>query len=125
MGRRRRAVEPSPGNAGAAASSPEPDSSVPEHVHPGRGHHTPPSVLQRLFDPSRIVINAARGEIAPAWRRVTKGEPRLPVTIAILVAIGLQASLPNRVANQPRWVLPGLGGGLLGGIVFGHPTAIN
>jgi uncharacterized membrane protein len=125
MGRRHRPVEHSPGTAGAAASTPEPDSSVPEHVHPGRGHHTPPSLWRRLFDPSRVVINAARGEIAPAWRRVTKGEPRLPVTIAILVAIGLQASLPYRVGNQPRWLLPGLAALLLAGIFLANPTRIN
>jgi hypothetical protein len=49
--------------------------------------------VQRLLDPSRTVVRATRGELRPAWRRVTKGEPRLPVTVAILFAIGLQAAL--------------------------------
>lgn len=81
--------------------------------------------VQRLLDPSRTVVRATRGELRPAWRRVTKWEPRLPVTVAILFAIGLQAALPDRVANQPRWLLPGLAPLLLFGIVVANPTRIN
>jgi uncharacterized membrane protein len=81
--------------------------------------------VQRLLDPSRIVVRSARGQLGPAWRRATRGEPRLPVSLAILLAIGLQAALPDRVANQPRWLLPGLAALLLLGIVLANPTRIN
>jgi uncharacterized membrane protein len=81
--------------------------------------------VHRLLDPSRTVVRTARGQLRPAWRRVTEGEPRLPVSLAILLAIGLQAALPDRVANQPRWLLPGLAALLLLGIVVANPTRIN
>ena len=81
--------------------------------------------IKRLLDPTRTVVHVAGGELGPAWRRATRGEPRLPVSVAILVAIGLQASLPNRVANQPRWLLPGLAALLLVGIVLANPAHIN
>ena len=79
----------------------------------------------RLLDPSRIAMHAAEGAVVPAWRRVTRGEPRLPVSIAIVVAIGLQAALPIRVANHPRWLLPGVAALLLIGIVATNPSRIN
>jgi uncharacterized membrane protein len=62
---------------------------------------------------------AARGfqEYAgAAWSSVTREEPRVQVTIAIVVAIGLMLALPTRVANPPRWVLPTLAGLLLIGV---------
>jgi len=68
--------------------------------------------LGKLIDPrlTRIDPRGALqgvGEYAgTAWRRVTREEPRVQVTIAILVAIGLMIALPARVANHPRWVLP-------------------
>ncbi len=44
----------------------------------------------------------------PAWLRRTADEPRLPVVIAILVAIGLQAIVPHELAFHPWWLLPAL-----------------
>jgi uncharacterized membrane protein len=107
-----------------AMSSPA-GSDDPGGASPDRGDHARPSWVQRLLDPSRTVVRSARGELGPAWRRVTQGEPRLPVSVAVLIAIGLQAALPNRVANHPRWLLPGLAALLLFGIVFANPTRIN
>jgi uncharacterized membrane protein len=43
--------------------------------------------------------------VEPAWRRVTAGEPRWPVTLGVLAAIGLQLVLPRRVALPGQWVL--------------------
>jgi uncharacterized membrane protein len=80
---------------------------------------------ERVLDPSRVAIHVAEGAVVPAWRRVTRGEPRLPVSIAIIVAIGLQAALPVRVGNHPRWLLPGLAALLLIGIVASNPTRLN
>jgi hypothetical protein len=46
----------------------------------------------------------------PAWKRLTEGEPRWPVTIAIAAALTLQGLLPDQVVLGPRWLLPSLGG---------------
>jgi hypothetical protein len=43
-----------------------------------------------------------------AWRRVTEEEPRVQVTIAIVLAIVLMLALPTRVASRPRWLPPAL-----------------
>jgi uncharacterized membrane protein len=63
--------------------------------------------------------------LLPAWRRVTSGEPRLPVTVAVLIAIGLQLALPNRLALHPRWLLPTVAVLLLIGIVAANPRRID
>jgi hypothetical protein len=42
----------------------------------------------------------------PAWLRRTRGEPRLPVAVAVLVAVGLQVGFPGDIAFQPRYLLP-------------------
>src|SRR5450432_2714828 len=73
------------------------------------------SRLQRLADP-RIALQAAQGPVGAAWRSVTGEEPRVQVTIAVVAAIGLMLALPARVANHPRWVLPGLAALLLVGV---------
>jgi hypothetical protein len=44
----------------------------------------------------------------PAWRRRTEGENVAAVCAAIIVAIALTLALPARIANKPRWLLPGL-----------------
>ena len=44
--------------------------------------------------------------IAPAWRRVTAGEKRLPGAFATAVAIGLQVALPDRLNLASRFLLP-------------------
>jgi len=49
----------------------------------------------------------------PAWKRLTEGEPRWQVTVAIGVALTLQGLLPPHLVLGPRWLLPSLGGGLV------------
>jgi uncharacterized membrane protein len=71
--------------------------------------------LQRLVDP-RTAVRAAQGSVGAAWRSVTNEEPRVQVTVAVLVAIGLTILLPARVATHPLWVLPGLAVVLLIGV---------
>jgi hypothetical protein len=46
--------------------------------------------------------------VVPAWQQVTSVESRIPVMATLAVAIVLMSVLPDRVANHPRWVLPGL-----------------
>jgi uncharacterized membrane protein len=71
--------------------------------------------LERLVDP-RSAVRAAQGPVGAAWRSVTTEEPRVQVTVAVVVAIGLMLALPSRVANHPMWVLPGLASLLLIGV---------
>jgi len=71
--------------------------------------------LEHLVDP-RTAAHAVEGRAEAAWRRATSEEPRVQVTVAILIAIGLMLALPTRVANHPRWVLPLLAVVLLIGV---------
>ena len=48
-----------------------------------------------------------RKTFVPAWRRVTEGEPRWHIALAITVALLLQIPLPGRlVLFRPTWLLP-------------------
>ncbi len=64
-------------------------------------------------------------EHAPAWLRETTGEQRVPVSLAILLAIGLQVGLPDRFAFQPRYLLPSLEIALLAALVVANPTRFS
>jgi hypothetical protein len=44
----------------------------------------------------------------PAWLRRTAEEPRIPVIIAVLCAIALQAFVPHDLAFSPWWLMPSL-----------------
>jgi uncharacterized membrane protein len=80
--------------------------------------------LERLV-PGKGAARAVQGGILPAWRRVTRGESRVAVTLAVLAAIGLLAALPDRISPHPRWVLPGLAFLLLVGLTVANPTRID
>ena len=74
--------------------------------------------LERLIDPElRVLHDIEDHALVPAWRRVTQAEPRWPVSVVIAAAIAGQAALPDRVATQPRWLLPLVAGLLLAVIV--------
>ena len=76
----------------------------------------------------RAELAAARSQLRhtePAWRRVTQGERRLPVAIAVGVAIALQMLLPNHLVIHPWWLLPALEGALLVGLVAANPGRIT
>jgi hypothetical protein len=61
----------------------------------------------------------------PAWLRKTRGEARLPVVLAVIAAIVLQAVLPDRLAIRPHWLLPVLEGVLLVGLSVFNPLRMN
>ncbi|MEO5678094.1 MAG: hypothetical protein ABIS47_00310 [Acidimicrobiales bacterium] len=65
------------------------------------------------------------GPVAPAWRRITPGEPRWAASLAVLAAVALQVALPDRVAMHPRWALQLLEGVLLVGLVAFNPGRID
>jgi len=70
-------------------------------------------------------VHALASAVVPAWRRVTKGEPRWPVSLGILAAIAMQIALPDHLAPHPRWVLPVLESLLLIGLVAANPRRIE
>jgi hypothetical protein len=57
----------------------------------------------------------------PAWLRRTRGEHRRPAALAVVVAIGLQLVLPDRMVPQVRYLLLALEGALLGALVVANP----
>src|SRR3989440_10651205 len=59
------------------------------------------------------VKRGADATFVPAWTRLTKGELRWPVTVAIATALILQGMLPTRLVLGPRWLMPSLGGALV------------
>lgn len=59
--------------------------------------------------------------LVPAWRRRTEGEPRWAVSVAVVAAIALQATLPASLAMPPRWALPAVGVVLLVGLLVANP----
>lgn len=67
-----------------------------------------PRFLDRLLDPASIVHEVDSRVVQPAWRTVTRQESRIASTVAVLVAIFLEATLPSRIANHPRWLIPAL-----------------
>src|SRR3954452_16222805 len=71
------------------------------------------------------VVREREAAIVPAWRAVTKGEPRLPASLAIIAAIGLQLALPSRFAPQPRVLYPTLAAAVLVGIIVANPKRID
>jgi uncharacterized membrane protein len=76
----------------------------------------------------REVAATARGVQSahlPAWLRPTHGEPRWPVTLAVLVAIALQVLLPDRETLPLHWLLPTLEGALLVGLIAANPVRIG
>ena len=79
----------------------------------------------RSFGPSKDALRAVGGVTGPAWRQVTSVESRIPVTVTMAVAIALMAVLPCRIANHPRWVVPGLASVLLLVVLVVNPMRVD
>ena len=67
------------------------------------------------------VKKGAEVTFVPAWKRLTEGEPRWQVTIAIAAALTLQGLLPDHLVLGPRWLLPSLGGCFVIGLFASKP----
>jgi uncharacterized membrane protein len=82
--------------------------------------------LERLLDPSVAIARKVQGTlIDPAARLITTSiEPFWPPITAIVVAVALQASLPQRV-GQLRWIFVGLSAVLLVVVAFVNPRQIE
>jgi uncharacterized membrane protein len=75
-----------------------------------------------------VTDNVKRGvgsTFVPAWRRLTQGETRWPVTVAIGAALLMQATLPDNLVLGPRWLLPSVGGALAVALVAANPRRID
>src|ERR1039458_9237514 len=125
---------------GPAGSSPD---------RPAYGQHPPlrPAGSNRMLRPPRpgrvrnpvwhaLVTRAEYAEheaagdahkVVPAWRRRTRGEPRWPVTLSIIVAIVLQRLLPGQLALRPvpGYLVPSLEAGVLVALAIANPVRIE
>ena len=111
------AVEPEPPGAAKRAGP----------VHPAAAA----SANARRVNPWTAFVRAeqvarrrAEGVHFPAWMRRTRGEPRWPVTLTVIAAIGLQVVLPDKL-NALRYVLPALECALLVGLIIANPVRIE
>src|SRR5215469_1664661 len=117
-----------PDGDSAAGRSPE----AGDLGHPGVIHALE-AVAERLTRLERSVPVELRNlpkqvekGAVPAWRRVTAGEPRWQVSLAVVAAIALQLPVPGRLALvRPTWLLPLLEALLLAGLVIANPRRIN
>jgi uncharacterized membrane protein len=79
--------------------------------------------VEMMIQPEGAAVK--RVERLPAWRRVTSGEQRLPVALAVALAITLQLVLPSSLSIRPIWLLPSLEGLLVVGLIAANPRRIN
>jgi hypothetical protein len=111
------------------ADDPAAGSSAPADERPPTEADTARTVHERLEHLEALVSTGMRrgveAAVVPAWRRLTVGEPRWPVTIAVVAALTMQATLPRHLILGPRWLLTGLGGVLLIALVAANPGRID
>ncbi|MEU6850527.1 hypothetical protein ABZ901_11455 [Actinacidiphila alni] len=63
--------------------------------------------------------------LTPAWRRVTRGEPRWASAAAVLAVVAIQFTLPQRLAVHPRWLMPVVELALLVALAISDPVRIE
>lgn len=80
--------------------------------------------LEQMMEP-HVAARSVEKHLVPAWRRATEGEHRLPVALAVAVAIALQLVLPGHLVIRPQWLLPTLEGLLMIGLIAANPRRIN
>jgi hypothetical protein len=101
-----------------------------KHPEAGRGLD---AIWERLTKLERSVPGELRSlpaevgrEAVPAWRRVTEGEARWQVSLAVTVAILLQLPVSGRLALvRPTWLLPVLEALVAVGLIIANPRRIN
>jgi hypothetical protein len=81
--------------------------------------------VEHLLSPEVAVAKSVQRHVAPAWRRATAGEYRLPVAAAVALAIVLQLVLPAHLVISPRWLFPVLEAMLFVGLTAANPRRIN
>ena len=68
----------------------------------------PDSFLGRMLDPGMNTAKRLADGVLPAWKKVTKEEPRWQVSLVLGVTIALQLVLPRHLTIRPHWMLPAL-----------------
>ena len=111
----------------------EPDDTTPDDTEPDP--ETTEALDERLTQverllgpvlrPSKDAIRAVGERARPAWKEVTDVESRVAVSVAMGAAIAMLAVLPDRVANHPRWLLPGLAAVLLLIVIIVNPIRVD
>ena len=87
------------------------DNGVMSQAQGSQAHRHLPLALRRrlgLVEDSAEAFAGHVHELVPAWLRSTRPENRLPVMMAVLVAVALQLTLPRRLSLHPRELLPAL-----------------
>ena len=82
-------------------------------------------LLGPVLRPGQDALRAVGGLARPAWQEVTRIESRLPVTVTMALAIALMVVLPSRIANHPRWLVPGLASVLLIVVLVVNPMRVD
>lgn len=104
---------------------PEPGHDVAKAVHDAVHLH----LSEHLVKVEQLLAGSRRrlthGHQLPAWLRPTDGEARWPVTLTVLLAIGLQLVLPSHLQAGPHLLLPGMELVLLVLLVAASPKRIN
>lgn len=91
-----------------------------DEQQPPSSHSALTALEQRLLAQARN-LRQREEELLPAWLRKTRGEHRWQMTLAVLVAIGLQLSLPPRLTLEPHYVLPIAEGAILLVLIVANP----
>jgi hypothetical protein len=90
--------------------------------------HLEHRISDELVDPDGLAVKGLqeiRATAVPAWRRLTQTEPRWPVSVAVLIMIGLQVALPTELTPLGKWLLPAIEAVLLGVLVASNPRRID
>jgi uncharacterized membrane protein len=103
-----------PGHVQAVAAAVE--EAVKAHLH---------SHLARIEQLVQGAGHPGAARRVPAWLRPTEGEPRWPVAITVIAAIGLQLAVPKELVIQPVWLMPAIELILLALLVAANPRRIN
>jgi uncharacterized membrane protein len=83
-------------------------------------------LVGRVSDLEGFVKKGLDAAILPVWRRLTEeGEALWPVAIGVGGALAMQIALPNDLELPPPWLLPVLGGLLLGVLLVTNPRRIT
>ena len=81
--------------------------------------------IEKMLQPQHLLQSAEREFVVPAWKRITRGEPRWSVSLAVVVAIALQFALPATLTPRPRWLLPVLELAVLVALFISNPGRID
>ncbi len=95
---------------------------MPDPQSPSEPSHL--SAIERRFIDSAKRAQQLEEGLLPAWLRPTEGEHRWQMGVAVVIAIGLQLSLPAHLAVRPHYVVPIAEGAILLGLFVTSPARL-